>query len=165
MTEKFIAALATLSTVREAVGSGRGVAAYENDLYRKSMIEPYGWLTGDSSSHRQGNLEDVTSSYEWAKEIVDEDNKQNREWLAEAGQRDPKYLEELETFEDKKVEALYHERDVKKLIDEVANLKRKLLDTTRLYDERGNQIERLERGMEFCKTDQWVKGPGSDKED
>lgn len=117
-----------------------------------SDIKPYGWLTGESSSHRQGNLEDVTSSYEWAKEIIDESNKLNRIYHEEAG----------EEYEDQKVEALYHERDVKPLIKELADLRRKLLDTTRLYDERGNQIERLEHGMEMVKKGQWVKGPGHD---
>lgn len=44
------------------------------------MIKPYGWLTGESSSHRNGNLQDLTCNYEWAKEICDENNKYSREY-------------------------------------------------------------------------------------
>jgi hypothetical protein len=41
--------------------------------------KPYGWLTGESTGHRQGQLEHVTN-YEFAKEICEENNKLNRQY-------------------------------------------------------------------------------------
>lgn len=49
------------------------------------VLKPYGWLTGESTSHRNGILQDLTTNYEWAKEICDKNNAENRhfdpEWI------------------------------------------------------------------------------------
>ena len=105
-------------------------------------MNPYGWLTGDSTSHRQGSLEDVVRSKAWAEQIINEYNAYER---AQADGLDP-------DFEDRKPEALYHERDVKPLIAEVENLRRKNLELTRVYEEQKLQEGRLEVALERAKS-------------
>ncbi len=41
---------------------------------------PYGWLTGESISHRQGIMQELITNYEWAKEICDKNNELNRQY-------------------------------------------------------------------------------------
>lgn len=106
------------------------------------QIEPYGWLTGDSTSHRQGSLEDLVGSEEWANQIINEYNAYER---AQADGLDP-------DFEDRKPVAMYHERDVKPLIAEVESLRRKNLELTRVYEEQKLQEGRLEVALERAKS-------------
>lgn len=40
--------------------------------------QPHGWLTGETTYHRQGDLQNLTSNYAWAKELVDESNAAER---------------------------------------------------------------------------------------
>lgn len=84
--------------------NGAGVAqavgeSYAHDIYqilkRHHQLDdsapspaPYGWLTGDGSSHGRGNLEDVASSLTFAQELCDQNNAAERKL-----QQDPAYLD------------------------------------------------------------------------